>query len=120
MLTGDWGTSIGTKQPVLADILSRLPATLELVVRGDADRHPARDPARPRRRPLAAQAAGLARRASSRSSRVSLPAFWLGLLLQILFFRTLDVLPLTGRVDADLVHLARSRRSPASTSWTAR
>ena len=31
MLTGDWGTSIGTKQPVLSDILSRLPATLELM-----------------------------------------------------------------------------------------
>ncbi len=29
MLRGDWGTSIGTKRPVL-EVLSRLPATLEL------------------------------------------------------------------------------------------
>jgi peptide/nickel transport system permease protein len=33
---------------------------------------------------------------------VSLPAFWLGLLLQVLFFRDLNWLPLSGRVDADL------------------
>jgi peptide/nickel transport system permease protein len=33
---------------------------------------------------------------------VSLPAFFLGLLLQIVFFRSLGVLPLSGRVDADL------------------
>ncbi len=33
---------------------------------------------------------------------VSMPAFWLGLLLQILFFRNLDWLPLSGRVDSDL------------------
>ena len=33
---------------------------------------------------------------------VSMPAFFLGLLLQILFFRNLDLLPLAGRVDSDL------------------
>ncbi len=33
---------------------------------------------------------------------VSLPAFWLGLLLQILFFRNLDIMPLAGRFDNDL------------------
>ena len=33
---------------------------------------------------------------------VSMPAFWLALLLQIVFFRQLGLLPLTGRVDADL------------------
>jgi peptide/nickel transport system permease protein len=27
MLTGDWGISIGTKRPVLDEILNRLPAT---------------------------------------------------------------------------------------------
>ena len=31
MLTGDWGISIGTKRPVLDEILNRLPATLELI-----------------------------------------------------------------------------------------
>jgi peptide/nickel transport system permease protein len=33
---------------------------------------------------------------------VSLPAFALGLLLQVIFFRFLDVLPLSGRFDNDL------------------
>ena len=33
---------------------------------------------------------------------VSMPAFWLGLLLQILFFRHLHWLPLAGRVSSDL------------------
>ena len=32
MLSGDWGTSIGTKRPVLDEIVGRLPATLELIV----------------------------------------------------------------------------------------
>jgi ABC-type dipeptide/oligopeptide/nickel transport system permease component len=33
---------------------------------------------------------------------VSLPAFWLGLLLQIVFFRNMHLLPLAGRFDTDL------------------
>ena len=33
---------------------------------------------------------------------VSMPAFFLGLLLQILFFRNLDLLPLAGRLDSDM------------------
>ena len=33
---------------------------------------------------------------------VSLPAFFLGLILQVIFFRGLDLLPLAGRVDSDL------------------
>ena len=37
---------------------------------------------------------------------VSMPAFWLGLLLQVLFFRQLDLLPLSGRLDTDLRFLS--------------
>ena len=33
---------------------------------------------------------------------MSLPAFFLGLILQVVFFRSLDLLPLAGRVDSDL------------------
>jgi ABC-type dipeptide/oligopeptide/nickel transport system permease component len=33
---------------------------------------------------------------------VSMPAFFLGLLLQIIFFRNLEWLPLIGRLDADM------------------
>lgn len=101
MLTGDWGISIGTKRPVLDEILARLPATLELIAVSM----------------LFAIPLGLllgivaARRPGSLPDAgvriltligVSLPAFFLGLLLQVLFFRTLDLLPLAGRFDSDL------------------
>lgn len=101
MLTGDWGTSIGTKRPVLQEILDRLPATLELILAAMLVAVPLGIllgilSARWRRRPpdLVVRIVSIA--------GVSLPAFWLGLLLQVLFFRNLDLLPLTGRVDADL------------------
>lgn len=101
MLTGDWGISIGTKRPVLGEIVSRLPATLELIAAAM----------------LIAIPLGLllgilsARRPGSLSDSgvrvvtligVSLPAFFLGLILQVIFFRGLDLLPLAGRVDSDL------------------
>lgn len=101
MLTGDWGTSIGTKRPVLEEILVRLPATLELIVAAMLLAVPAGIllgvlSARWQRRPpdLVVRVVSIV--------GVSLPAFWLGLLLQVLFFRTVHLLPLTGRVDPDL------------------
>ncbi len=101
MLTGDWGTSIGTKRPVLQEIGDRLPATLELIAAALL---------------LALVAGVLLGVLSARWRRglpealvrvgsivgVSMPAFWLGLLLQIVFFRTLHILPLAGRTDSDL------------------
>ncbi len=101
MLTGDWGTSIGTKQPVLDDILGRLPATLELIIVAMAFAIPVGIV-------LGVMSARWQHRPPDIGVRivsivgVSLPAFWLGLLLQMLFFRELHLLPLTGRVDADL------------------
>jgi ABC-type dipeptide/oligopeptide/nickel transport system permease component len=101
MLTGDWGISIGTKRPVLGEILARLPATLELILVAM----------------LIAIPLGLllgilsARRPGSLPDAgvriltligVSLPAFFLGLILQVVFFRGLDLLPLAGRIDSDL------------------
>jgi ABC-type dipeptide/oligopeptide/nickel transport system permease component len=101
MLTGDWGISIGTKRPVLGEIVSRLPATLELIAAAM----------------LIAIPLGLllgvvaARRPGSLPDGVirvltligvSVPAFFLGLVLQVVFFRGLDLLPLAGRVDPDL------------------
>lgn len=101
MLTGDWGTSIGTKRPVLDEILNRLPATLELIAA-------AMLLAVPLGILLGVLSARWQRRSPDIVVRivsivgVSLPAFWLGLLLQVVFFRTLHLLPLTGRVDANL------------------
>ena len=101
MLTGDWGISIGTKRPVLDEILSRLPATLELIAAAMLIAIPvgillgilsARWTGRP---PDAMVRLGTL-------VGVSLPAFFLGMILQVLFFRSLDLLPLAGRVDSDL------------------
>ena len=105
MLTGDWGTSIGTKRPVLSEILDRLPATLELLITAM----------------LIAVLIGTLLGVLSAQWRgrppdlvvrliaiagVSMPAFWLGLLLQVLFFRQLDLLPLSGRLDTDIRFLS--------------
>jgi ABC-type dipeptide/oligopeptide/nickel transport system permease component len=101
MLTGDWGTSIGTKRPVLDEIVNRLPATVELIAAAMLLAVPLGIllgvlSARWQRRPpdLVVRLVSIV--------GVSLPAFWLGLLLQVLFFRNLHLLPLTGRVDSNL------------------
>jgi len=101
MLGGDWGTSIATKRPVLDEILLRLPATLELIVAAMLIALPVglvlgMLSARWQGKPI-----DVGVRIVSIIG-VSLPAFFLGLLLQILFFRSLDILPLSGRVDSDL------------------
>lgn len=101
LLRGDWGISIGTKRPVLAEIGDRLPATLELlaaamlmaVLAGVV---------------LGVVAARHQNQVADHAIRllaiggVSMPAFWLGLLTQMLFFGRLGWLPATGRLDSDL------------------
>ena len=101
VLQGDWGTSIHTHRPVLSDIMNRIPPTIELVV--------------------AAIAIGLAFGIPSGlvSARwagglpdglvrivavfaVSMPAFWLALILQIVFFQKLRLLPVAGQYDPNL------------------
>lgn len=98
---GDLGDSISTKRPVLQEITERFPATLELlfsamflailigVLLGV----------------LSARWQGEALDVGMRTVSimgVSMPAFFLGLLLQILFFRTINILPLAGRISGDL------------------
>ncbi|MBE2225443.1 MAG: ABC transporter permease [Anaerolineae bacterium] len=105
VLKGDLGTSIGTKRPVTQELMSRLPATLELlfvgmfiaIVLGI---------------PLGVISASHQGKPSDIGVRivsiigVSVPAFALGLLLQFLFFRSLDWLPLSGRIDSDMRFLS--------------
>ncbi|MGD8485496.1 MAG: ABC transporter permease [Chloroflexota bacterium] len=101
MLSGDWGTSLTTKQPVLDSILGRVPASLELIAASLLIALPiglvlGMLSARWHGRPV-----DMGVRIVSIIG-VSIPAFFLGVLLQMLFFRQLDLLPLAGRVDSDL------------------
>jgi peptide/nickel transport system permease protein len=101
VVRGDWGTSIHTHQPVLSDIMDRAPTSIELVV--------------------AAMLIGLvfgiplglisARWAGHLPDglvrifavfAVSMPAFWLALILQLVFFQRLHVLPVAGQYDPNL------------------
>jgi len=101
VLHGNFGNSIATKRPVAQEITDRLPATLELLFVAIIMAVIVGLPlgvwsARWRGKPL-----DVAVRTGSIFG-ISIPALWLGLLLQILFFRYLAWLPLSGRVDSDL------------------
>lgn len=99
LLHGDLGTSIYTHQPVLNDISSRLPATLELITTAILIALIVGVPlgviSAQKRDTLVDHASRLISVAG-----VSTPAFFLGILFQLLFFRQLGLLPLNGRVDA--------------------
>lgn len=98
---GDLGTSIATKRPVVQEITERLPSSLELIAAGIS------------LATLVGVALGVlsARlqgspfdtlvRISSLAG-VSLPSFWLALLLQVIFYRRLGWFPITGRLDTTL------------------
>lgn len=96
LLTGDWGNSLATKRPVLGELATRLPSTLELLfaamvlaVAGGvslgvwATKKPGR------------LVDGMVRFLSI--GGISMPAFWLGLLLQLFFVGGLGILPATGQ-----------------------
>jgi len=97
-LQGEWGISIMTHQPVLRDIATYLPATLELLICGM----------------LIAVIVGIPFGVISAAKNVSLldhlirlfsiagvavPTFWLGMLFQLIFFKELRLLPSGGRID---------------------
>lgn len=97
-VTGDFGTSYYTKKPVLEEIAARFPATLEIAifaiiiasVFGIAIGVLA-----------AVKKNSIADNASMILSLVgvSIPIFWLGILLIILFVKVLGWLPASGRID---------------------
>jgi peptide/nickel transport system permease protein len=98
LLKGDWGVSIRTHQPVWEDLKARLSASLELILAGMLL-------AVLLGIPLGVLSAAWAHRPFDHLARVlalagvALPAFWLGMLLQIAFAKGLGWLPLAGRID---------------------
>ncbi|MEZ5290806.1 MAG: ABC transporter permease [Vicinamibacterales bacterium] len=95
-VTGDWGYSFSDGRPVLTRVLERVPASLELLsasfALAMATALPAGIGAAARRgRPVDRVLSGLA------AVGVSMPAFWLGLMLQLAFAVDLGWLPSSGR-----------------------
>ena len=98
LVQGDWGTAIRTQRPVLGDILHFLPFSLQLigfsllisVTLGIS---------------LGTLTAHMKGRWIDHVTRVfaiggvSMPSFWLAVILQIVFFRILGILPVSGEMD---------------------
>lgn len=101
LLRGDLGDSIATKRPVLQELTDRLPATLELLTFGMFIATLIGIPLGVLSARWQGTWADVLVRIISIVG-VSMPAFYLGLLMQIVFFRNLELLPLSGRVDSDL------------------
>jgi peptide/nickel transport system permease protein len=99
--TGDWGLSLRTRRPVLEDIAQRAPASIELVTA-------AMLLALVVGIPLGLVAARWRGRSPDVLSRlvavvgVSMPSFWLAIVLQLVFFQWLNLLPVAGSYDPDL------------------
>lgn len=98
IITGNLGNSYYTKTPVIQEIFARFPATIELAISAI----------------IFASVFGILIGAISAVKKntladsasmvvallgVSMPIFWLGILLIILFSGTLHLLPSTGRID---------------------
>jgi len=102
LIGGNWGISYRTRRPVIEDIMNYLPASLELAIIGQII-------ATSIGIPLGVIAASKKDTRIDHSSRVlaiaalSVPVFWIGILLQIFFARTLGILPIEGRLD---LHIA--------------
>lgn len=97
-LSGDWGYSYADGRAVLVRMAERVPATLELVV---ASLAMALIAALPAGIGGAVRPGGAADRVASALSLagISLPTFWFGLLLQLLFAVALGWLPSAGRTS---------------------
>ena len=98
VLRGRWGYSLSSKQPVLHEILDRLPATLELITWavGVAFVAGVLFGTISARWPQKSFSTGIRLFAIA---GISLPTFWLGLLLQIFFAGRLHWFPATGALD---------------------
>jgi peptide/nickel transport system permease protein len=113
LIRGDLGASLRTGQPVAAEIKRRLAASAELVTVSLALSVLLGVPLGI----WAATRRGAVVDVAVRGSAVALvavPVFFLGILLQMLFYGTLEWLPLQGRVDGMLV---QDVEAAAVTGW---
>lgn len=100
---GDWGTSYRTKRPVLSDLGTALPASIELVAAGMLI-------ALLVGMPLGLLSARFKGRPPDVVVRViavvgvSMPVFWLALILQRVFAGQLHLLPAAGEYDPNLYY----------------
>jgi len=98
IVRGNLGMSIRTRRPVSTDLIEYFPATVELTVFAMILCFVVGIPlgiiSAVRQGAFVDQVARLAS-----TSAVSMPPFWLGLLLQLIFFRWLRVLPAMGRLS---------------------
>lgn len=101
LVHGNLGYSLRTKNPVLKELLTYVPATIELIIFSTIL-------AVLLGIPLGLGAAKYKDKALDNLCRyvsvgaVSLPTFWVALFLQLIFFRWLELLPLGGLVDTKL------------------
>jgi peptide/nickel transport system permease protein len=102
ILTGNWGTAIHTHRPVLSDLAVAAPASLELVTA-------AMIIALVVAVPLGLICARWPGRASDQVIRagsilgVSMPIFWMALILQLVFTQRLHWLPVAGEYSPNLL-----------------
>ena len=101
LLSGDLGDSLATKRPVVTEIVSRLPATGELLIVALIIAIGIGIPLGVFSAQLHGKPADIFVRAFSIIG-VSVPQFWLGLLLQLIFGLALEWFPLASRVDSTL------------------
>lgn len=101
VLRGDLGTSIKTRQPIITELRTYLPATLELVF---AALIIAIVFGLPLGVLAGANKGGWVDHFSRVTSvaGVSIPTFFLGLILQLLFFARLGLLPIGGRISNEV------------------
>jgi peptide/nickel transport system permease protein len=100
IVTGDWGTALHTRRPVLDDLSRVVPPTLELVLGAMIVALALGIPLGL----LAARRGGIADAVVRLLATlcVSAPVFLLALVLQWLFFQKLGILPVAGEYDPDL------------------
>lgn len=101
LASGDLGTSLATKRPVALELVSRLAATLELLLAAMALAVIIGVPLGVLSTRMRGRFAESLVRVVSVAG-VSMPAFWLGLLLQMLFVHLLGWFPVAGRIDTGL------------------